>query len=199
MNFNKISKPIYECDTPVEDLYSIEPSPLYSKSPKIEKRTKNADTVLDVFVQELREQLDNVEENKVVEIPKVELSKMSEEIFWTHLEKLDWKDKPDGLMNQSFIKAKIRSNLNNAELVDFKKHLDDYVRSLETKFSKRGIFSAPKFDDSESGKKNKRDLLSHIVARGSVMYSLMSEDPPFANYLINDDSDYYQSLYDCLP
>jgi hypothetical protein len=217
--FTKLTTPIYA--TPVsQEVYDLpSPPPLPSKILKNKKKpiTLSTPSAIDVFIQDLHDELEDIEDeaidmsiNKVGRVEQIEQVKekpidtkliSSEEKFWEYIEKLRWTDKSDRVISPNFIKAKIRSDLNDADLAAFKQYLNKNMETLSNKLQLEGVFALPLFNSSDpNSEKNKKDLLSHIVARGSIIYSSICEDPAFANYLVGEDSSPdYQSLYSCLP
>jgi hypothetical protein len=159
--------------------------------------------ILNTFVGQLEAELENIPDEFVTfafeepEEPKQQISSLSslpqqlisnEGQFWEYLETLDWQDRSVKIIIPALMRAKLRVELNDADLQKFRKYLDQYADALAPKIS---------FLDG----KNKTDLLSHIVARGSVYYNILYEDPDFAVGLLGEPGGQseYQSLYDCLP
>jgi hypothetical protein len=131
-----------------------------------------------------------------------------EEQFWNYLESLQWRDRSDHIMAPQYVRAKIRSDLNNADIVQFRQYLGNHMNSLGTRLSDFGpshqnFFACPLFAtaDPTVGDKNKRDFLSHVIARGQVFFVAVTEDPGFAEYLLGEtpQTSEFQSLYDCIP
>jgi hypothetical protein len=212
--FSKVCKPILEYSTlDTEDINYLDIIQTKTKNDEKPDSLFPQKDILDNFIQDLHEQLENMSDEEMIpnSSEKKELvikthksieSRIStEEKFWEYIDELIWADKDDKNISPIFMKAKMRSDLNNTDLEKFKEFLDKNVETLEAKFTLHGIFAGNMFTNVENGNKNKKDLLSHIVAKGSVTYSLMYEDPPFALYLVGEDvaSSNYQSLYDCLP
>jgi hypothetical protein len=161
----------------------LDPPTPPSPAPKIVPRAPNLAQFVSNLEQEL-EEIDSDDEILKVQHPLAASGKLvTEEQFWAYMDSFDWQDRSVKIMSPNSVRARLRLDLTDIELKRFRQHLDHNVEVLSRRVT------------LDCDEKKYRDILSHIVARGSIFYANMYEDPEFAVYLLDDE---YQSLYDCL-
>jgi alcohol dehydrogenase YqhD (iron-dependent ADH family) len=85
--------------------------------------------------------------------------------FWQKIADLNWVDKSEGFVIFNPIK------------------LDDRVEKFAKQFKVHlnNIINIPDIDEE-----SKKNIISHIIARGRDFYNAITDNPSFADYLINE-------------
>lgn len=165
--FNKLAKPILDTNTKITDTTNNE----NNESDKIEE-------TIPIIIKKTKKSVkkkENISEN----------NEMNSELFWNYINKLNWTDRSDGVINYALKKNIMISN--NVNMNKFKILLDKYVTLLKNKYVSEKHYM-------HNNKKEIDAFLSHIVAKGLLFYNAILDDTMFADYLI--ESNEYQNLYD---
>lgn len=103
----------------------------------------------------------------------------SQERFWTWVAGLGWGDRSDrpNIKTAESMVRHMSPKKREAMLVVYNRLYEALAETLDT-FMK----------GYDMGEKNRRALLSHIIARGETFYNAICADPDFASYLISDAS-----------
>lgn len=136
------------------------------------------------------------EEVKSMSLPKLNINQKKlnkPEDFWEYIEKLEWKDKSDELININGKRRLLRSLLED-EIIEFKKQTEKYMEELRSHLILSGKYFVRASSDQEENKKINA-FLSHIIAKGQIFYSGVNDDPAFVDYIW--DSSEYQDFLAC--
>lgn len=109
----------------------------------------------------------------------------SEDSFWNEIDKLNWRDKSDSVLDIQ----RIRNNFQSKYSKEDKKRIHTYA--LTFMLSLRDIL----LNNNQPEELLTHKLLSHIVGKGREFYYAVLDDPDFAMYLLMEDNDEDQDLW----
>ncbi len=107
---------------------------------------------------------------------------LDEETFWKIINKLEWRNKDEIIMNIPNTKNKLATELGTISINKFNEYFDNYMHTLQSALGIRKLTD------------NKKRFLSHIVALGHDFYRMALDDPSICGFI--EDSELYQNFYE---
>lgn len=124
--------------------------------------------------------------------PELDLTGDNEEVFWKMIDKFNWHNISDGLVNNANVQHTIsKYTLNQRNL--FKEYYNNLFGILKEKLELDAMFARNNIvDDTEKAK-----IISHIIGLGHDQFNTLSDDMEILQFLISMNE--CQSLHDLLP
>ncbi len=168
MRTRQVCKPIFSIEKKVD------------VQPKIQKTNEQA---VDIVV------IDDKAEDPVVDIELNFAGNKDQfktpEKFWKFIDELDWKDRSTDDMKHKRDICDLFDELNMASQKSFKDYFWKYFNELMEVFEDRGIFDSL---ERELEHDERKELISHIVAKGQVYYATIMKEPYFCGALVGKHS-----------
>lgn len=112
----------------------------------------------------------------------IENIEISTKEFWQKINSLEWSDKSDLIIPIAGIKKRLQKLKTESNFDKIQEKIEEFTEIIDEKLTELKVYDKYNLNDIE-----KKNLLYHIVCKGSQFYHFVNDSPSVAEYLLEQN------------